>query len=284
MKGLYKIADEIVEIETLYPDTHEMLKDYKDPLQLPLKEGRAQNDSDSVDYSGKIIHIVTCAEDIEKEQAMSDEEMRFEGHEEIQYPKGYLETLAVYRKLCAQMASRGVILMHGSVIAVDGEGYLFTAASGTGKSTHVRLWRKLFGERAVMVNDDKPLVRVKTLSNSPLKEEDAELRTDSKNAADSKRVIVYGTPWDGKHRLSTNISVPLKAICILERGAENEIHKITPQEAFPMLIQQSHRPEDPAAFIASMQLLGEVAKNTGLYRLHCNMEEEAAKVSYEGMQ
>ena len=44
------------------------------------------------------------------------------------------------------------ILFHGSVIAVDGEGYLFTAKSGTGKSTHARLWRETFGDRAVRVS------------------------------------------------------------------------------------------------------------------------------------
>ena len=78
---------------------------------------------------------------------------------------------------------------------MDGQAVLFTAKSGTGKSTHTKLWRDLFGERAVMVNDDKPLLRI-------LKD----------------GVLVCGTPWDGKHRLSTNCALPLKAICILERG------------------------------------------------------------------
>ena len=98
------------------------------------------------------------------------------------------------------MISYDTILFHGSVIAVDGIGYLFTAKSGTGKSTHTRLWREYFGDRAAMVNDDKPLLKI----------------TDSS-------VIAYGTPYNGKHRLGTNISVPLKAICILTRAADNHI-------------------------------------------------------------
>ena len=136
--------------------------------------------------------------------------------------KPYLETLTVYRKIATAFLERSVLLMHGSVVAVDGEAYMFTALSGTGKSTHVRLWRKLFGDRAVMVNDDKPLVRI-----------------------GGERAIVYGTPWDGKHHLSNNIAVPLKAIVVLRRGLENEIHPLTVQEAFPTLLQQSFRTEDP---------------------------------------
>ena len=111
-----------------------------------------------------------------------------------------METLAVYRKIADQMLSYDTLLFHGSVVAVDETGYLFTAKSGTGKSPHARLWREYLGERAVMVNDDKPLLQI------------------TKNG-----VIAYGTPWDGKHHLSSNIAVPLKAICILTRASENHI-------------------------------------------------------------
>ena len=95
--------------------------------------------------------------------------------------------------------------------------YSGTAASGTGKSTHVALWRKYFGERAVMVNDDKPLLRIGDV------------------------VTAYGTPYDGKHKLSNRIAVPLKAICILTRAAENSIVPVTKTEAYTMLLQQAYR-------------------------------------------
>lgn len=298
--GTYKIADEIVQITSLYSDVHDMLRDYVSSEKATTQpqpngatssqscngsESKGCNESESKGCNGsgsesEIIHIETTEEEIRKEQEMSDEEMRYEGHEEIQYPAGYLETLAIYRKLCGALASRNVMLMHGSVIAVDGQGYLFTAASGTGKSTHVRLWRKRFGDRAVMVNDDKPLIRVAKEENGP----DEANKPNGSDGTNGVKVIVYGTPWDGKHHLSNNIAVPLKAICILERGEKNEIHKISPFEAFPMLIQQSHRPTDAASFMKVMEMLKEVAQNVGLYRLHCNMEDEAAKVSYEGMQ
>ena len=153
-----------------------------------------------------------------------------EGTTVEEYPAPYLESLAVYRKLAHAMLEKNTLLFHGSAIAVDGQAVLFTAKSGTGKSTHTRLWREMLGDRAVMVNDDKPLLRIT---------EDG--------------VLVCGTPWDGKHHLSTNCAVPLKAICILEQGDKNAIGAISPKEALPMLLQQSFHPDGPAAMLRMMQ-------------------------------
>ncbi len=206
------------------------------------------------------VFVSTTPEELEEESRISDEQRELEGLPAYPFTPSYLETLTVYRKIALAFAERNVLLMHGSVVAVDGEAYMFTALSGTGKSTHVRLWRRLFGDRAVMVNDDKPLVRI-----------------------GEGRPIVYGTPWDGKHHLSNNIAVPLKAIVILKRGAENEIHTLNVQEAFPILLQQSFRTEDPMVTMRTMQLLSSLAKHVGLYELHCNMNPEAAEVAYKGM-
>lgn len=71
-----------------------------------------------------------------------------------------LEETAVYRKIADKMVDYDTFVFHGSVIAVEGQAYLFTAKSGTGKSTHTRLWREMLGDKAVMVNDDKPMLRV----------------------------------------------------------------------------------------------------------------------------
>ena len=172
-----------------------------------------------------------------------------------------LELLAVYRRIAEQMPFRDTFLFHGSAVAVDGAAYLFTAKSGTGKSTHTRLWREMLGNRAVMVNDDKPLIR--------LTEDGA---------------VVYGTPWNGKHRLGTNISVPLKAVCILERAKQNTIRAITREEAFPMLIQQSYRPLDPAALAKTLSLVDRLSRTVSLYRLGCNMDPKAAELSYNIMK
>lgn len=176
------------------------------------------------------------------------------------YSDAYLETLAVYRKIAERMPVYDTFLFHGSAIAVDGAAYIFTAQSGTGKSTHARLWREMLGERVVMVNDDKPLIRVHP----------------------DGAATVYGTPWDGKHHMSSNIAVPVRAICILERAQENRIREITKAEALPMLLQQTYRPADPAALAKTLTLIDRL--KVKMYRLGCNMEKEAAEVSYNAMK
>ena len=206
---------------------------------------------------------VRCtAEDIAREQEKSDAEDRMEGKKPHIWPPEYLETLAVYRKIAEQTPFQGVFLFHGSVAAVDGEAYLFTAKSGTGKSTHTRLWREVFGDRCVMINDDKPLLRF----------------------FPDGRVHAYGTPWDGKHHLSTNTGAALKAVCILKRDAYNHIERITAEEAYPALLQQVYRPADGAALMQTLELLDRFLSAVPVYRLGCNMEPEAARISYEGMQ
>lgn len=248
---IIRLANRYIEINNLYHFIKDYCSDYmiKDAEKLPIP-----------DFSIKV-----DIEDIDFERDKSATEDKKEGIPVRHFTDEYLETLAVYRKIAEQMLSYDTILFHGSVIAVDGFGYLFTAKSGTGKSTHTRLWRENFGDKAVMVNDDKPLLRI------------------TKDG-----VIAYGTPWDGKHRLSTNISVPLKGICILERAAENHIIRLDTKEqmrsAYPMIVQQTHKSSNPANARKIMELIDRLMVTVPIYRLSCNMESEAAKVAYEGMQ
>lgn len=199
----------------------------------------------SNDASGILISVTD--EEISREQT---------GHSS----PGYLESLAIYRKIAEHLVDYSTLLFHGAVIAVDNEAYLFAAPSGTGKSTHARLWREQFGQRAVMINDDKPLLKI----------------TDS-------GVRAFGTPWDGKHHLSTNTSAPLKAICILERNETNSIESITQSDALPVLIRQSYRPSDPTALKKTLALVERLGSSVKLYRLGCNMTPEAAQIAYNGM-
>ncbi len=267
-EGVYKLADVPVQITSLYDEVQMMCAPYS-TTEAPQ------------------LHISTTAEDIESEGRKSDEERRQEGLPEYHFPEPYLETLAVYRQLATKLIAKGVLLIHGSVIAVDGEGYLFTALSGTGKSTHVRLWRELFGERAVMVNDDKPLIKVRSeelgvRSISPSQENSGV--TDYSSLLTPNSSLVYGTPWDGKHHLSTNISVPLKAIVHLQRGEENHIEPITPSEMLPILLQQTFRPQTGVGTMQVLQLLDALSQRVKFFSLHCNMQPEAARIAYEGIQ
>ena len=204
--------------------------------------------------------ITISQSDIDFERTKSAREDVLEGIPERQFSDAYLETLAVQRKITEELFQYDTLLFHGSVVAVDGVGYLFTAKSGTGKSTHTRLWREVFGERAVMVNDDKPFLRI----------------TEG-------GVFACGSPWNGKHGLGTNITVPLKAICILDRGETNEICPIEAKDALFMLLQQSNRPQDPRKMPLYLNLLDRLAAGVDFYHLHCNMDPEAATIAYRAM-
>ena len=242
MVNRYKIADKVIEISSLYEEVHEYCSDY-------LTEDKAD------------CCISTTQADIDHEREKNAKSALLEGRQPYDTADSYLEELAVYRKIAEKMIDFDTILFHGSVVAVDGVGYLFTAKSGTGKSTHTRLWREYFGDRAVMVNDDKPLLKI----------------TDS-------GVIAYGTPYNGKHRLGTNTSVPLKAICILTRSADNHIEAITREQAYTILLQQVYRPADMLKMTKTLELVDRLADSVKLYKLDCNMDISAAKIAYEGMQ
>ena len=112
-----------------------------------------------------------------------------------------------------------------------------------------------------MVNDDKPLIRV-----------------------DNEGAVIFGTPYNGKHHLGDKISVPLKAIALLERAGENSICPATAAEVYPRLLQQMYRPSDATALALSMKLLDKMLENVKLYRLGCNMDIQAAQIAYETMK
>lgn len=232
MKEKYKLAGKVIELNSIHSYVHEMCSDYRS------------------DEEPEIFVEITPA-DLEFEKK----------HTDRLNPAAYLETLAAYRKIAAALLDFNTILFHGSAVGVDGKAYLFTAKSGTGKSTHAANWRSLFGEKAVMINDDKPLIRIH--------EDSAE---------------IFGTPWDGKHHLSTNTSMPLKAVCILERDETNHIEKIEPREAYAMIMQQSYRPSDAESIKKTLDLADKLVKVVELYKLGCNMEEESAEVAYNGMK
>lgn len=242
MTKKYKIADKVIEVTSIYEKVHDYCKDYETDEQA--------------DFS-----VMTTADDIVYEKQKTDSEYAYEGLPLPNFSQGTLEETAVYRKIGEKMPNYDTVIFHGSVIAVDGQGFLFTAKSGTGKSTHTALWREYLGEKAVMVNDDKPMLRI----------------TDN-------GVIAYGTPYNGKHHLGRNMSVPLKAICLLTRGEKNSIVRIDKSEAYAMLLQQVYRPQDPLQMAKTLKLVDRLAANTELYRLACNMDIEAAEVAYNAMK
>lgn len=152
------------------------------------------------------------------------------------------------------------LLMHASCVEKDGFAYLFSAKSGTGKSTHTNLWLKAFpGSR--IINDDKPAVR----------------KIDG-------RFCACGTPFSGKYDISENVQIPIRALVFLERGAENKIMPITPMQAIPLFLSQTLRPPKKERMADMLDILGDLLENVPVFRLVCNMELSAAHTAFEGIE
>ena len=197
--------------------------------------------------------------DLERERCFRDAEALEEGMKLRQVSEPFLERLSIQRKFAEALMERGVLMVHGSAVAVDGVGYLFTAPCGTGKSTHTRLWRQAFGDRAVMINDDKPFLRI-----TPA------------------QIYICGSPWSGKHGLDTNIEVPLGGICLLERGKENIIWPALPEERSAVCkeLRWFMEPEREVKFNGCADA---VMQRVPLWRMRCNMDPVAAVIAYNAI-
>ena len=206
------------------------------------------------------LFVQVTREDLTFQQGLLEQEAVEEGLKIRKFEDPFLERATIQRRVADHLVTRNTLMLHGSTVAVDGKAFMFTAPCGTGKSTHTRLWREVFGHRAVMVNDDKPFLQI----------------TDD-------GVLAYGSPWSGKHGLASNVCVPLQGICWLHRGKENEIHRVEGKDLAEMLCRQAHMPmeADLAQKVAS--LVEMLVEKVPLWEMHCNKEPDAAKVSGKAM-
>ncbi|MCD8212400.1 MAG: hypothetical protein LUC17_05180 [Oscillospiraceae bacterium] len=241
-----KLADRTIRITPLTPNLIHFCADYlvAEPLET------------DIDFSVAITREVIAAEQARAKALLAKGKAPW-----LNTSEAYLEPLALARQAATVLLDCDVLLVHGSCLSLDGEGYMFVAPSGVGKSTHAALWREQFGERVVMINDDRPYLKV----------------TDG-------GVFAYGAPWNGAHHLDTNTCVPLKGLCLLAQDEMNHIEPITLEEAYPWLFRQTWRPEDAAGRAQVLSLLERLGRQVDLYRLRCNMEPEAALIACEGMR
>ncbi len=145
--------------------------------------------------------------------------------------------------------------LHASGVILDGKAYLFSANSGTGKSTHTEKWCRLFG--ATYLNDDKPALRL----------------IDG-------TWMAYGTPWSGKHDLSSPVGVPLGGIAFLERGDENRICPMEVDRAVPRLLHQSlWRLPQHQQMETQLALVDKLVRLVPIWELTCRNEDAAAQLS-----
>lgn len=176
-----------------------------------------------------------------------------------QYCNSFMaESTLILTQICNRILENyDGFFFHSSSLMLDDEAYVFTAVSGTGKSTHTALWRKLFKEKVVMINDDKPIIRKK-----------------------DGIFYVYGTPWMGKSDIGNNVKAPVKAVYILQRGEKNSAVRVKPGAVFKNILEATVVPTDRRNMEKLLELLDEFFCSVPLFLLTCNMDIEAAQVAY----
>ena len=231
---IYRIAEMNIAVKAKYEDTYRYMQDFL---------------TDSQDYE---LYIEP-----------TDEMIRYEAElgEEIHGDAGspYIcEAVAILRVICDYIIDKGGFFLHCSCLKYKDEAIIFTAPSGTGKSTHSALWRRHFGDDVVMINDDKPLVREK-----------------------DGRFYIYGTPWNGKHSIGNNTSAPIRSVVFLSQAPENKATPISPIDAMALLLQQTVLPSDKAELSKLLDMLGRLVENIPMYRLGCTISDEAVTTIYQ---
>ena len=151
------------------------------------------------------------------------------------------------------------LCLHASALVWRDRAWLFSAASGTGKSTHAAQWRQAFADEVTMLDDDKPILT---------------------RAADGSW-LAHGTLWRGKEGLGGNRSAPLGGIFVLERGNSDVAARLSAAEALPSLFSQTPHPFEPDKMSALLEKLDALIREVPVFRLVCTPTPHAARVARE---
>ena len=174
----------------------------------------------------------------------------------------YLESLCIYREIALKMLAFDGFLLHAAVIEADGNAYAFLAKSGTGKSTHIRLWKELLGDRVTVVNGDKPLIRFM-----------------------DGQAYACGTPWCGKEGWNRNAMVPLRALVFVDRAANHggriQMQPLSAKEAASRLLRQILLPGTPEAAEKQLELADRLLGETPAWLLYCDISIGSAQLAYD---
>ncbi len=231
---IYRIVDLNILIDPIYEQTAVRLEPYR-------------YESDSFDFSIEVT-----------EGEISD----YIRQSEIPCTSFSAENVIILTKLCNKVLENfNGFFFHSSSLMLDGEAYVFTALSGTGKSTHTALWRRYFGDRVTMINDDKPIIR---------KHEGS--------------FYIYGTPWMGKSEIGNNIKAPVKAVYILQRGQKNTAVRVKTSEVLRRLFEATLVPSKRPEMVMLLSLFDEFFSEVPVFLLTCNTDIEAAVVAYEAVK
>ncbi len=233
----YRIADLIVDMEFVGDLSNQRSEKYK------------------IEYDSSVeadLTVNIAPKDIQAAVEKSKFPIRFDDYEYVMTGTRFYRSLINYDGF----------FLHSSAIVLNNKAYLFSAPSGTGKSTHTALWEEYFkNDNAYVINDDKPALRLGKDGN----------------------FYVYGTPWSGKTDKNVNACVPLGAICFLERSEENHIEKMNSSEAIQKLIWQTVRPKRVDDLSKLLALYNKLIEKYGIYKMQCKIDFDAVRMAYDVM-
>lgn len=213
---------------------------------LEVKAADYITDSDKIDFE-----IIISDDDIQKERII----------EGMDVPVMRVENNLLYERIAEKTPLLNAFAMHAATIDVGGIGVAFSARSGTGKTTHMKLWQEYLGDKMTIVNGDKPMVR---------------FFDDEPNVP-----YAYGMPWNGKERYGCNMRTPLKHICFIERSETNFVEPLEKNDAINLIFNQVYMPKDPRALTTTISLINRLLSSCKIWVVHCNMDVSAAKIAYE---
>ena len=231
-------AGHLISCETTYLLTYNRCRDF-------ITDGKPE------------LHIRMKQEDIDRER----ERYILAGGDDDPSDRS-LEYMALLRRVSEEIMRFDAFMMHGAVIAVHDAAYLFTAVSGTGKTTHIKKWLAHV-PGAFVVNGDKPFIKISDDGTPPL---------------------ACGSPWAGKENMYTNTMVPLKSIILMERAEENHMEQISFAQAFPTLLQQVYRPDDEEKMRKTLRLMQRLSPAVSFWRFQFNnFKDDCFDVAYNAL-
>lgn len=209
-------------------------------------------------FMTKFCKKYTCefdVSDIAVESHNADVQKEFENADGVEI--GVCESLCIYRAIAEQLPRFDRFVFHGAAVEYQNKAYVFAAPSGTGKTTHISLWKKHLGDSLSVINGDKPIIK-----------------------AAQNDFTVYGTPWAGKEGLHNNIKAPLKAICFLKQGKQNKILRLDKSDALTRILKQVYMPKNKNALSQTLSLISNIIENIPIYLLECDISDNAFETSF----
>ena len=231
-----KIAGLLIEVHHRFPYLEKQCESWK----CPDAEGPAD-----------IVVEEISEKELRKEQKQSEEKVSL----------AQCESICVYREIARRLTGFSAFVMHGAVVELDGEAYVFAAKSGVGKTTHTKMWLEYFGARARYINGDKPIMRWM-----------------------EGKLWACGTPWMGKEQYGCRGQAPVRAVCFLEQAGENRIRRAEDQDIVERLFHQVLLPEEPDSLTNFMNMMDAMVRKLPFYILECTISQEAVKLAYRTMK